>query len=102
MAQKSNENSKRQSTSSQTPPSDSESSARKTESAAPASAPASTRKGARMLGSERKQFLIASRRAPRVSTIGFGIKPFALNTVKEALRASPDIEVIDTLGPRNV
>src|SRR5687767_6539966 len=102
MAQKSDESSEGQSTSSRTPPSGGGSSARKTESAAPASAPASTRKGARMLGSERKQFLIASRRAPGVSTMGFGVGPFALNTVEEALRASPDIEVIDTLGPRNV
>lgn len=59
---------------------------------------ASAQRGARVQGQERKQYLIASRRAAGVSA--FAVSPLTLNVVQQALQASPDIEVVDTLGPK--
>lgn len=59
---------------------------------------AGARRGARVLSQERKQYLVASRRASGVSA--FAVSPLALNVVEQALRSNPDIEVVDTLGPK--
>ncbi len=58
------------------------------------------RKGVRVSGHERRQYLIASRRRPGVTP--FGASPLSLEVVEQALRASSDIEVIDKLGPKPV
>jgi subtilisin family serine protease len=58
------------------------------------------RKGVRVSSQERRQYLIASRRRPGVTP--FGASPLSLDVVEQALRASPDIEVIDRLGPKPV
>lgn len=51
--------------------------------------------------SERKgQFLIAPRRPQGMMPLGF--MPLQFSVVEQTLRASPDIEVIDTVGPKNI
>jgi subtilisin len=52
------------------------------------------------LGGRRKQFLVA----PRHGGDGMqpmGLQPLALSSVEQALRGNPDIEIVDTVGPRN-
>jgi subtilisin len=56
----------------------------------------------KVLGARQKQFIIAPRRAggmmqPAHPAIGF--QPVALDYVEQALRASPDVEVVDRIGP---
>lgn len=58
-----------------------------------------TQRGVRVQSQGRKQFLVASRRAAGVSA--FSVSPLSLSVVEQALRASPDIEVVDTLGPKS-
>ena len=51
--------------------------------------------------SERKgQFLIAARRPNGVQPMG--IQPLQFSLLEQTLRASPDIEVVDTVGPKNI
>jgi len=54
-------------------------------------------RGVRVDKQEKKQYLIATRRAPGVAPLG--VMPLALNVVELALRAAPDIEVVDVIGP---
>jgi subtilisin len=50
--------------------------------------------------SQRKgQFLIAARHSPGLQAMG--LQPLAFSVIEQALRASPDIDVIDTVGPKN-
>ncbi|MEB0137327.1 S8 family serine peptidase [Actimicrobium sp. CCC2.4] len=46
------------------------------------------------------QFLIAARHSPGLQAMG--LQPLAFNVIEQTLRASPDIEVIDTVGPKSV
>ncbi|MES2014849.1 MAG: S8 family serine peptidase [Pseudomonadota bacterium] len=48
----------------------------------------------------KKQFLIAPRHQDALSPMGFS--PLSLSTVEQALRNSPDIEIVDTVGPKNI
>ncbi len=51
--------------------------------------------------SERKgQFLITPRQAPGL--MAMGLAPLQFSVVEQSLRANPDIEIVDTVGPRNV
>lgn len=52
------------------------------------------------IGDRKKQFLIAPR-APAAGLHTLGLQPLSLSSVEQALRASPDIDVVDTVGPRN-
>ncbi|UMR29650.1 S8 family serine peptidase [Massilia sp. MB5] len=62
----------------------------------PAAAAASD--GARSVKPRKAQYLVASRSLPALQTLG--LQPFSFNVVEEALRAAPDIDVVDTLGPK--
>jgi subtilisin len=64
-----------------------------------AGAPASS-SGGKQLGERKKQFLIAPRHAGGMSPMGFS--PLSLSSVEQALRNSPDIDIVDTVGPKNV
>jgi subtilisin len=74
--------------------------------AAPGSSPAGgeARAGRSAPGravAERKgQFLIAARRPNGMQPMG--IQPLQFSLLEQTLRASPDIEVIDTVGPKNI
>jgi subtilisin len=62
----------------------------------------------RTIAERRKQFLVAPRNiAPGLAGVLGGIQamslqPLAFSAVEEALRNSPDIDVVDTVGPKNV
>ena len=57
--------------------------------------------GGRNIAERKKQFLIAPRQpVDGIHTLGF--QPLQLSTIEQALRSSPDIEIVDTVGPRNV
>lgn len=53
----------------------------------------STRKG---------QYLIAPRRPAAGGMMPMGLAPLQFGVVEQTLRASPDIEVLDTVGPKNI
>ena len=53
----------------------------------------------RAIHERKKQFLIAPRQPQGLETLGFA--PLSLSSVEQALRTSPDIEIVDTVGPRN-
>ncbi len=59
----------------------------------------------KVLGAKQKEFLIAPRRMSGM-TSGImpptGLQPMALDYVEQALRASPDVEVVGRLGPRGL
>ena len=63
--------------------------------------------GGHAVGERKKQFLIAPRVPPaglQAMSAGFqamSFQPLQLSTVEQALRDSPDIEIIDKVGPRN-
>ncbi|MEC5218050.1 subtilisin [Actimicrobium sp. GrIS 1.19] len=52
------------------------------------------------LSARKGQFLISPRRVPGMQAMG--LQPLALNVIEDTLRSSPDIEVIDTVGPKNI
>jgi subtilisin family serine protease len=58
--------------------------------------------GGRQVGERKKQFLIAARAPAAAGLHALAQAPLSLSSVVQALRASPDIEVVDTVGPRNV
>ena len=57
--------------------------------------------GGRKLGERKKQFLIAPRAIPAGGLHTLGLAPLSLSSVEETLRKNPDIEIVDTVGPRN-
>lgn len=69
--------------------------------AADAPADASARASGRAIGQRKKQFVIAPR-GPGDGMQTMGLQPLAMASIEQALRASPDIEVVDTIGPRNM
>ncbi len=68
--------------------------------AAPSSSASAPDSGGKQLGERKKQFLIAPRHPDGISPMGFS--PLSLSVVEQALRNSPDIEIVDTVGPKNV
>jgi len=71
------------------------------ETAAPReSASIESKSGQRELKKRRGQFLVAPRHNPTLQMMG--IAPLQFSVVEQALRDSPDIEVIDRVGPKNV
>lgn len=68
-----------------------------TSSAQPASA--ASQRG-HVISERRGQFLIAPRR--QVGMQPMGVQPLQFSLVEQTLRSSPDIEVIDTVGPKNI
>ena len=52
------------------------------------------------LSSNRSQYIVTPRRATGLATLG--LQPLSLNVVEQALRASPDVEVVEVLGPTGV
>lgn len=54
----------------------------------------------RTIHERKKQFLISPRQPEGLQAFGF--EPLSLSGVEQALRASPDIEILDTVGPKNV
>ncbi len=56
--------------------------------------------GKKTVGERKKQFLIAPRHPDGLTPMGFS--PLSLSTVEQALRSSPDIEIVDTVGPKNI
>jgi subtilisin len=55
--------------------------------------------GKRLSGG-RARYIVAPRRATGLAT--FGLQPLAINVVEQALRSSPDVEVVEVLGPTGV
>ncbi|MES2321757.1 MAG: S8 family serine peptidase [Pseudomonadota bacterium] len=62
-------------------------------------APAAATSGNRTVGERKKQFVIAPRVHDGMTPLGFS--PLSLASVEQALRASPDIEIVDTVGQKN-
>jgi subtilisin family serine protease len=54
----------------------------------------------RVLGERKGQYLIAARRT--VNLQAMGMQPLSFSVIEQTLRSSPDIEVIDTVGPKNI
>ncbi len=52
--------------------------------------------GGKSLGERKKQFLISPRQAETLSPLG--LSPLSLSAVEQALKSSPDIDIIDTVG----
>jgi subtilisin len=52
------------------------------------------------IGERKKQFLIAPRHTDALTPMGF--MPLSLSAVEQALNNNPDIEIVDTVGPKNV
>lgn len=55
----------------------------------------------KILGARQKQFLIAPRRMPGVMHLA-GLQPVALDYVEQVLRAIPEVEIVDRIGPRGL
>ncbi|MEO0314604.1 MAG: hypothetical protein RI928_1060 [Pseudomonadota bacterium] len=64
------------------------------------SAATESKSGQRELKKRKGQFLVAPRHNPTLQMMG--IAPLQFSVVEQALRESPDIEVIDRVGPKNV
>lgn len=52
------------------------------------------------LSKRKSQFLIAARRSPGLQAMG--LQPLQFNLIEQTLRSSPDIEIVDTVGPKNI
>lgn len=52
------------------------------------------------IGERKKQFLIAPRQHEGLAPMGF--MPLSMSSVEQALKNSPDIEIVDTVGPKNI
>ncbi|WP_225984805.1 S8 family serine peptidase [Noviherbaspirillum aerium] len=66
--------------------------------ARPADSPA--RHGGRQVAERKGQFLITARRLPGLMPMG--LMPLQFSQIEQTLRASPDIEVVDNVGPKNI
>ncbi|HYD81062.1 MAG TPA: S8 family serine peptidase [Paucimonas sp.] len=56
--------------------------------------------GGRNVSQRKSQYLVTARRSPAMQLMG--LQPLSLSFVEQALRSSPDIEVVDTVGPKNI
>jgi subtilisin len=54
----------------------------------------------KVLAAEKRQFVISPRRMGVIGTMA--VQPLAFSFIEQTLRASPDIEVIETIGPRGL
>ncbi|WP_228536113.1 S8 family serine peptidase [Noviherbaspirillum malthae] len=61
-------------------------------------ADAQARHGGRHIAERRGQFLITARRLPGLMPMG--LMPLQFSQIEQTLRANPDIEVVDTVGPK--
>ncbi len=66
--------------------------------ASSSSAPSST--PGRAISERKGQFLIAPRRSPTLQLMG--MQPLSFGFVEQTLRAAPDIDVVDTVGPKSI
>ena len=64
-----------------------------------ASDTAADTRGGRAVSERKKQFLIAPRHHDTLAPLG--LSPLSLQSVEQALRTNPEIEIVDTVGPRN-
>ncbi|MES2318224.1 MAG: S8 family serine peptidase [Pseudomonadota bacterium] len=71
-----------------------------TVSPASAEGPGAQPGGKKTIGERKKQYLIAPRHPDGLTPMGFS--PLSLSSVEQALKNSPDIEIIDTVGPKNI
>jgi subtilisin len=55
----------------------------------------------RTISERKRQFLVAPRTPPG-GLQALGLQPLQFSAIEEALRNSPDIEVMDTVGPKNI
>ena len=53
-----------------------------------------------ILSRRKGQYLIAARRSTGMQTMG--LQPLQFSVIEQTLRSSPDIEIVDTVGPRNI
>ena len=67
---------------------------------APAAAAADAKPRTQDLKQRKGQFLVAPRRHPGMQMMG--LAPLSMSTVEQALKDSPDIEIIDRIGPKQV
>ncbi len=67
---------------------------------APAAAAADAKPRTQDLKQRKGQFLVAPRRHPGMQLMG--LAPLSMSTVEQALKDSPDIEIIDRIGPKQV
>ncbi|NEX62504.1 S8 family serine peptidase [Noviherbaspirillum galbum] len=65
-----------------------------------ASVPSTDAPAGRKVGQRKSQYLVAARQNPALQMMG--LQPLSFDVIEQALRGSPDIEVIDTVGPKNV
>ncbi|HVL75412.1 MAG TPA: S8 family serine peptidase, partial [Noviherbaspirillum sp.] len=56
--------------------------------------------GGKRVASRRGQYLVAPRRASELQVMG--LQPLQFSMLEDTLRNSPDVEVIDTVGARNI
>ena len=61
---------------------------------------ASQPSGGRKLGERKGQFLIAPRKSAQMQMMG--MMPLSFGYIEQTLRSAPDIEVVDTVGPKNI
>jgi subtilisin len=54
----------------------------------------------RSVTQRKSQYLVAARRSPAMQLMG--LQPLSLGFVEQTLRSAPDIEVIDTVGAKNI
>ena len=73
--------------------------AKESASAPRGSSASESKSGQRELKKRKGQFLVATRHNPALQMMG--IAPLQFSVVEQALRDSPDIEVIDRVGPRS-
>lgn len=69
------------------------------DSSTPSSPGQSTSRG-HTISARKGQFLIAPRKVPGI--LPMGMMPLQFSVVEQTLRASPDIEIVDTVGPKNI
>lgn len=55
----------------------------------------------RTVSERKRQFLVAPRQPPG-GLQALGLQPLQFSAIEEALRNSPDIDVVDTVGPKNI
>ena len=71
--------------------------------AGPEESPPPERQGGapgKAIGQRKKQFLLAPR-MPADGLHAMGLQPLSLSNVEQVLRNSADIDIVDTVGPRN-